>query len=48
MRFFKIDWTGFACTRHWLKGNALVDYVLREAFMPRLVRDVYQSRSRFQ
>ena len=32
-RLIRIRWTGFANTGHWLRGNALTDYLLREHYM---------------
>ena len=32
-RFVRIRWAGFAHTRHWLQGSALVDFLLREHYM---------------
>lgn len=35
-RLVRIRWTGFATTRHWLRGIAFVDYVMREELLPHL------------
>lgn len=32
-RLIRIRWTGFAHTRHWLKGTALASYVIREHYV---------------
>lgn len=39
-RFLRIRWAGFAHTRHWLRGTALIDYELREDHLPQLREDL--------
>jgi hypothetical protein len=44
MRFFKIDWSTYGHTRHWLSGLAFFDYVLRESgAMEDIRRQVYRE-----
>lgn len=40
MRLVRIRWAGFARTGHWLRGAALVDYVLREDYLPAIAADL--------
>lgn len=30
MRWFRIDWSGFGRTRHWLRGQALLWHVVQQ------------------
>ena len=44
VRWFKVNWSSFAKTGHWLQGAALFGYLLREHYVP-AISDLLNSPS---